>query len=945
MANGAVVIGCSGYEDPDIAALRYAHNDASRVAATLTGACGVADDMLLVLSDDARDAGLKPTRTNIVRRVSGWDRLPVIDGILFCFFSGHGFESGGDQYLLPVDCVRGVLEDTSVRFDLLLRMLSVSPARHVVLFLDACRSVIEAGKAAASDLRRADVAELCPAGMVSFCSCRPGKASYEAEAIQSGIFTAGLCEALGDAGRCSTIYELDNFLSRRLPELAAEQGKPRQDLYSKVEPLGVQQLPVVTPLQQNLWQAATPIGGERRTNSPPAQVPRYKTSTSGEPLVAFDFGTSYSAAATVGPDGGARLVPWSGQRILMPSVVHFLPGLDYLVGAAAVEADRYAPQSTIWHVKRSLGTDTRFEIEGRSVTPELAASLILRSLRASAEEALGCPVRRCLASYPANFSIAQRNALQRAYELAGLDIYRMIGEPNAAAMTLRESDHDWDGTCLVVDLGGGTFDVAVVMYGDGVCEVSAVAGSNTVGGLDFDAALAGHVERELRERTGWTDPLEPPLAAQIRREADRAKRELGVHEAATILLQDVEIGFGGLQDISIQLTRERFREITEPLNAQIRDVLRQVEDTRYLGLGRRMLSPREPVVIMLAGQGSKIFTVREELERLNLGARYVTQFQETAVAYGLAWQAGVLSGTVHDMLLVDLSPIGIGMRRAGDDNVTVIVPADSPIPTRRSERVQLPASPGKPVRLEFVQDRRGAILGIGTVMLPAHPEERPAEITIDIDAGNTITAEVDDESMLECRRFQLSNLYTLPAPYLTGQYSNPHRLLQAGYALYPVQPMDTPIASPGSAVRLDSFIQSELAALGTLIADAERKGSSDPATDIAYAGYYRHRAAIHELSNDLVAAALDYIASFTFGRPGASDELARIIVLIKPGEGKIAAALEAGTAALDPRRSWFYAKQLEALAKVLDSHGYPRSGARCHAVAAAAERSENESHG
>jgi molecular chaperone DnaK len=269
MANGAVVVGCSGYEDPDIAALRYAHNDAALVAATLAGACGVADDMLLVLSDDARDAGLKPTRTNIVRRVSGWDRLPVIDGILFCFFSGHGFESGGDQYLLPVDCVRAVLEDTAVRFDLLLRMLSVSPARHVVLFLDACRSVVDGGKAAASDLKRADVAELCPPGMVSFCSCRPGKASYEAEAIQSGIFTAGLCEALSDAGRCSTIYELDNFLSRRLPELAAEQGKPRQDLYSKVEPLGVQQLPVVTPLQQNLWQAATPIGGERRTNSPP----------------------------------------------------------------------------------------------------------------------------------------------------------------------------------------------------------------------------------------------------------------------------------------------------------------------------------------------------------------------------------------------------------------------------------------------------------------------------------------------------------------------------------------------------------------------------------------------------------------------------------------------------------------------------------------------------
>jgi molecular chaperone DnaK (HSP70)/uncharacterized caspase-like protein len=944
MANGAVVVGCSGYEDPDIAALRYAHNDAALVAATLAGACGVADDMLLVLSDDARDAGLKPTRTNIVRRVSGWDRLPVIDGILFCFFSGHGFESGGDQYLLPVDCVRAVLEDTAVRFDLLLRMLSVSPARHVVLFLDACRSVVDGGKAAASDLKRADVAELCPPGMVSFCSCRPGKASYEAEAIQSGIFTAGLCEALSDAGRCSTIYELDNFLSRRLPELAAEQGKPRQDLYSKVEPLGVQQLPVVTPLQQNLWQAATPIGGECRTNSPPVQVPRYKSSTSGEPLVAFDFGTSYSAAATVGADGAARLVPWSGNRILMPSVVHFLPGLDYLVGAAAVEADRYAPESTIWHVKRFLGTDTRFEIGGRSISAELAASLILRSLRASAEQALGSPVRRCLASYPANFSIAQRNALQRAFELAGLDIYRMIGEPNAAAMTLRESDHDWDGTCLVVDLGGGTFDAAVVMYGDGVCEVRTVAGSNTVGGLDFDVALAGYVEQELRERTGWTDPFEPPLAAQIRREADRAKRELGVHEAATILLQDVEIGIGGLQDISIQLTRETFREITEPLNAQIRGVLRQVEDARYMG--HKLLRRAESLAIMLAGQGSKIFTVREELERLNLGARYVTQFQETAVVYGLGWQAGVLSGTVHDMLLLDLSPMGIGLRvpARGNDVKTIISP-DTTIPTRQGDLVELPASRDKPTCLEFVEDRRGTHVGIGSVLLPAHAEEREVEVAVDIDAGNTITVEVMDAELRECRLFQLNNLQALPPPYLTAQYSNPYLLVSDGYALYPAQPMDTPVAAPSSAIRLDNFIQSELAALGTLIADAERDGTSSPATEGTYTRYYRHRAAIHVIRNDLVAAALDYARSFKFGRPGSSPELSRILPLLKKGDQQIAAALEAGISALDPQRSWFYLSNLETLAGVLERTGYPQLGARCRAVAAEAARLENEGRG
>ena len=190
MANGAVVIGCSGYEDPDISELRYAHRDAARIASTLSSICGIAEDMLLVLSDDAADSSLKPTRTNIVRQLSGWDRLPVIDGILFCFFSGHGFQSDGIQYFLPIDCVRSMLVETAVKFDLLLRMLSVSPARHVVLLLDACRSIVEGGKASSDSILRADVAELCPSGMVSFCSCRPGKASYEADETQSGIFTA-----------------------------------------------------------------------------------------------------------------------------------------------------------------------------------------------------------------------------------------------------------------------------------------------------------------------------------------------------------------------------------------------------------------------------------------------------------------------------------------------------------------------------------------------------------------------------------------------------------------------------------------------------------------------------------------------------------------------------------------------------------------------------------
>lgn len=978
MTNGAVVIGCSAYEDPDVSALRYAHRDAGRVAAVLSQACGVSDEMMLLFSDDATEPRLRPTFTNIVGQVSRWDRLPVIDGILFCFFSGHGFQSDSDQYFLPVDGVRGALETTSIGFSLLLKMLSVSPARHIVLFLDACRSVITGGKAA-GDFIRPDVAALCPPGMVSFCSCDPGKASYEVDAIESGVFTEALCEALSDQGRCRNIYELDKFLAKRMPELAAEHSKPRQDLYSRVEPLGVQQLPVVTPLQQNIWLAATPIGSEHRVNSAPARVAWHRGRVS-EPLVAFDFGTSYSVAAAVGADGRSLLVPWSGLRILMPSVVHFLPGLDYLTGSAAIEADRYAPQSTIRHVKRSLGTDTCFEIEGRSITPELAASLILRSLRASAEAALGSPVRRCIASYPANFSIPQRNALQRAYELAGLDVYRMIAEPNAAALTLKESEPGWEGICLVVDLGGGTFDVAVVDYGYGtdrlsgpVCEIVAIAGSDTVGGLDYDAILAQHVERELRERTGWTEPLDPVTKAQIYREADRAKRELGVHEECVVFLQDIEVGSYGLQDISIRLNRDNFRDISAPLNAQIREVLLQVRDDWRDSV--RDSAHGDPGVVLLAGQGSKIFTVREELDRFGHEARYVAQFQETAVAYGLGWQAGVLSGAVHDMLLLDLLSVGIGVRcvepstyirdgvivsptyrrsmYSSDSRETPVVissnsaenkkecplvTADSTIPTLRWEMARLSSSPDKPVCLEIVENRKGVVTKIGDIIVPGHHQDRDVDVICDIDAGNTVTVEIVDSTLRECRRFQLNNLYRLPPPYLTEQYQDLQRLLAEGYAFYPVQPVDTPVAAPSSAVREGDFVESELKILDAIIADCERTGNRDPMTASTSAMYYRSRAAVHEQRKDAIAAALDYIESFKFGRPTAAGELSRVLPLISRSNSRVNEALNARLPDLEPELSWFHRDPLKRLAAQLKKSGYPRSASRCDQLVAAAER-------
>ncbi|MGO9077536.1 MAG: Hsp70 family protein [Streptosporangiaceae bacterium] len=798
--NGAIVIGCSAYEDSSLSQLRFAHRDAKRIAMTLLETCGVSEETLLILCDDAPESR-RPTRTNVLRAITDRDRLNAVDGVLFFFFSGHGFQAADEvQYLLPIDCVRGALTDTSLRFDSMLRYLGEARADHSVLLLDACRNAVQGGKSGPSAPAPVDVAALCPPGMVSFCSCQPGRVSYEAESVQAGVFTEAICEALSDKGRCRTIYELDRYLSARVPQVARAAGKPVQQPYSRVEPLDVQRLEIVSAQKSNQWRAAAPIGAERR----PRRIQRAIVDAEADPIVAVDLGTSYSAVSLSNSEG-TTVIPGADGRLLVPSVVHFLPDLDYLIGSAAVEADQYRPEGTVREVKRALGTDRNFEVADRSIAPELIASLIIRSLRRNAEEALGRPVHRCLASYPANFSVAQRNALERAFQLADFDIMRMIAEPNVAAMTLCQARPTWAGPCLVVDLGGGTFDVAVLGYdnsdGSFVCDVRAVAGSNQVGGTDFDAILMDYAAAEVREQTGHDVLSDPHLVWQLRREAQRAKRELGTQPATTILVQDVEAGPLGLKDISIPVDRDLFRHLTTRLNEEIRSILLRVMDAWQDEVS---IYPERAPLVLLAGQGTKIFTVREQLEALELGAEFITHFQETAVIHGLGRQAGVLSGTVRSVLLLDLLHRSIGIRclpkkegtthtrdelhaspspdtASEEDPVeigsdpkqnTATYEIDNPpikaIPTIRTVLARLAATGREPVAIDLVEFLDGRPDPIGRVLVPGSPASRDVELTIDVDANTTIVLEVKDLGSGKVHRYQLNNLHRLTAePILT----------------------------------------------------------------------------------------------------------------------------------------------------------------------------------
>jgi molecular chaperone DnaK (HSP70) len=640
------------------------------------------------------------------------------------------------------------------------RYLGAAAAPHLVLFLDACRNVVDAGKSVGAALAQVDVQALCPPGVVSFCSCRPGAVSYETDDIKSGIFTQALCAALGEKGRCRTIYELDAYLSAQVPALASAHGKPTQQPHSRVEPLGVQQLEIVSARKRNEWRAATPIGAERRPRSVQRAVP---PDTVIDPLVAVDFGTSYSVVSWYRPDGEVLLLPGPDGRPLVPSVVHFLPDLDYLVGGPAVEADPYRPAATIRHVKRALGTSTSYQVEGRSIAPELAASLVLRSLRRNAEEALGTPVRRCLASHPANFTLRQIEALERAFALADFHVLRMIGEPNVAALLIDQTSGRGDVSCLVVDLGGGTFDVALVESGEGVAEIRNTAGSNEVGGLDFDLAVMTYAERELRETHGWAGELTPAVRDKLRREAERAKRDLGRREATTLLLQDLEDGTRGLVDISIDIDRTQFRAISAHLNDEIRATLISALSRLDFGYTAKQWLATGGVVL-LAGQGAKIFTVREQIENVLPGVPVLSKYQETAVVQGLGLQCGVLTGGAKDLLLLNTLRFGVGVRCQNIDTrtrgvnelsehavspdpsrnreVIQVLDSSTTIPTYRFEGLRLTGQPGTLHELEIVELPLSADLVLGRI--PAVATGNKIELRVDVDASGIVIFIVKD---------------------------------------------------------------------------------------------------------------------------------------------------------------------------------------------------------
>lgn len=420
--------------------------------------------------------------------------------------------------------------------------------------------------------------------------------------------------------------------------------------------------------------------------------------------------------------------------------------------------------------------------------PELVASLVIRSLRDDASAATGIAVRRCVAACPANFSGPQKAALREAFELAGLDVMRMVGEPNSAGMLpLPVTD---EALYLVVDLGGGTVDIALIEVGDGVSEIRSVAGNNELGGLDYDEAILGVV----RSRLVTAHPglvLSDHVMVDLRREAERAKRLLSTREETVVVARDLPT-VHGLEDVELVVRRDDVRSAVRHLDAEITRLIRTVLGNAAGGGVR--VAARDVARVVFSGSGGKMFTVREAVRAAGVRAEFIDTYQELAVVQGLGRQAGVLTGAVKETLLLDVThrAFGCHVEQIGPERFRktttttgaefeVLLGHSVTIPTKTFRTVTFVGASDEPLTLRLVEQSRttGSVVPVGALRTPLPGAAVEVELIVDIDANGTIAVEVDDLTNKTARTYHLTERDS-------GGYAVDHRmrLLAEGWTLH-----------------------------------------------------------------------------------------------------------------------------------------------------------------
>jgi molecular chaperone DnaK len=465
-----------------------------------------------------------------------------------------------------------------------------------------------------------------------------------------------------------------------------------------------------------------------------------------EKIIGIDLGTSNSAAAVL--QGGRPVLIPSAEGLtpygkMFPSYVAFTPEGQLLVGEPARRQASLNPERTVTGFKRKMGTDYRYRLGDKEYTPQQLSAFLLQKIKRDAEAFLGQEVKKAVITVPAYFNDNQRQATKDAGTIAGLEVVRIINEPTAASLAYGLDKAEKEQKILVFDLGGGTLDVTILEFGGGVFEVKSTSGDTQLGGTDMDEALVNYLCEEFRKKEGADLGGDRTAMMRLREAAERAKIELSTTPVTEINLPFLYSDTSGPRHLQMQLTRAKLEELVRPIVERCRPCVEQA-------LRDAKLTPEEIDRVILVGGPTRMPIVQRFVEEI-MGKKVERGVDPMeCVAMGAAIQAGVIAGELKDILLLDVTPLTLGIETLGG-LFTPLIPRNTTIPTRRSQIFTTASDFQTAVTIHVLQGERpmaadNVSLGrFDLVGIPPAPRGVPQiEVTFDIDANGILKVTARD---------------------------------------------------------------------------------------------------------------------------------------------------------------------------------------------------------